>query len=337
MPLINGIRLEDIDNDGNAPANLTKALRLLLADQVDRTGDYDLFSTRVTHDGEVDYRWNGQETSFCMSFQSSDRTLRVDVTEGDTPHAEALALIEEVCPKRAVEALRARLELLRQESRDISKAARGEATGEGEGEANPNTCTDDELTLLDAWGASGLPIAEAIARLQVPPANPGRTDRDPAKPKGEDRAEVRGQPTVAERRSEGAHFEWDVLLDPATGPSRQRGLKLEVHAMPVAHWEYYKTRGRFAYDKAVHAENGWVFVAHLDYDGRIWDDERPDEVNRAILEPVRNDLLSWLEARPGVDCVAMLTNVGGATQFEVDLEGDGSNPAFKVLLQGERS
>ena len=88
MSLIGSIVLDDI----NDPCDLATALRLLLVDHLDRN-EYGIENPDPVYaqDGELNYRFYGDETSFVLGFETGRGALRVDVrrAEDDEPTSAA--------------------------------------------------------------------------------------------------------------------------------------------------------------------------------------------------------------------------------------------------------
>jgi hypothetical protein len=99
MPLIGSIVLDDI----NDPCDLATALRLLLVDHLDRN-EYGIENpdSPFTLDGELNYRFYGDETSFVFGPDDGGTPLRVEVLEDSEACTRAMALVRKLGAEEAV-------------------------------------------------------------------------------------------------------------------------------------------------------------------------------------------------------------------------------------------
>jgi hypothetical protein len=99
MSLIGSIVLDDI----NDPCDLATALRLLLVDHLDRD-EYGIENpdSPFTLDGELNYRFYGNETSFVFGPDDGGTPLRVEVLEDSEACTQAMALVRKLGAEEVV-------------------------------------------------------------------------------------------------------------------------------------------------------------------------------------------------------------------------------------------
>ena len=142
MALIGGIILDQI----NGPGDVATALRLLIADRIDRPQDvaFENPDPRWKGDDRTNYRFRGDETSFIFVQNCSGASYRVDVADvefiaDEDAYASLMPLVRRLGAVKA-------LEKLRDDRESIS---------------------DDEQRLIDAWNKTGLPASLAIDKMLI--------------------------------------------------------------------------------------------------------------------------------------------------------------------------